>query len=178
MKILRYILIVIAIIIAVPLIAALFMEKSYAIEREVTVNKPEAVVFDYVKHIKNQDNYSIWNMRDPNMKQEARGTDGTVGFVNHWNGNDDVGEGEQEIKAIKEGERIDMELRFKRPWESNANAFMATEPVNANSTKVKWGMYGKSSYPFNFMNFMMDGMLGKDLEAGLQNLKKNLEQQP
>lgn len=178
MKILKTILIVIVIIIAIPLIAALFMDNSYAIERDITINKPEAEVFDYVKHIRNQDKYSVWNMKDPNMKQESRGTDGTVGFVNYWNGNDDVGEGEQEITAIKEGERIDMELRFKRPWESTGKAYMATEPVDSKSTKVKWGMHGESSYPMNFMNFMLDGMLGKDLEAGLQNMKKNLEQQP
>lgn len=176
MKILKIILIVIAVIIAIPLVAALFMDKGYAIEREITITRPEAVVFDYVKHIRNQDKYSVWNMKDPNMKQEAKGTDGTVGFVNYWNGNDDVGEGEQEITAIKEGERIDMELRFKRPWESTGKAYMTTEPVNGNNTKVKWGMYGESSYPMNFMNFMLDDMLGKDLEAGLQNMKKNLEQ--
>lgn len=178
MKVLKIILIAIAVLIAIPLIGALFVGKEYKIEREITVNRPETFVFDYVKHIKNQDKYSVWNMADPNMKQEFKGTDGTVGFVNSWNGNDDVGEGEQEITAIKEGERIDMQLRFKRPMESTTNAFMATEPVNANSTKVKWGMYGESSYPMNFMNFMMDGMLGPDLEEGLQNLKKNLEQQP
>ena len=145
------------------------------IEREIVVNKPEAEVFQYVKHIRNQDRYSVWNMADPHMKQQSKGTDGTVGFVNSWNGNDDVGEGEQEIIKVIEGERIDMALRFKRPMESTANAFMSTEPVDASSTKVTWGMYGESSYPMNFMNFMMDGMLGKDLEAGLQNLKNNLE---
>ena len=68
-----------------------------------------------------------------------------------------------------------MQLRFKRPMESTANAFMSTQPVNTNSTKVKWGMYGESPYPMNFMNFMMDGMLGEDLETGLHNLKTILE---
>lgn len=175
MRIFKIILIILAVLIAIPLVSALFMEKDYKIEREITINKPETEVFNYVKHIKNQDKYSVWNMKDPNMKQDSRGTDGTVGFVNSWNGNDDVGEGEQEITKITEGERIDMALRFKRPFESTGNAFMSTEPVGANSTKVKWGMYGKSNYPMNFMNSMMDGMLGKDLEAGLANMKKNLE---
>jgi hypothetical protein len=176
MKVLKGILIVIAVLIAIPLIGALFINKEYSTEREIIINKPEAQVFDYVKHIKNQDTYSVWNMKDPNMKQESRGTDGTVGFVNSWNGNDDVGEGEQEITNIKEGERIDMQLRFKRPMESTGNAYMITEPAGENSTKVKWGMHGESSYPFNFMNIMMDGMLGSDLQKGLENMKKNLEQ--
>lgn len=175
MKILKIILIILAVLMAIPLIAAGFMKNEYTIEREIVVNQPEDKVFDYIKHIKNQDEFSVWNMADPNMKQQSRGTDGTVGFVNSWNGNDDVGEGEQEIIKIIENERIDTQLRFKRPMESTANAFMATEPIGPGTTKVKWGMYGTSSYPMNFMNFMMDGMLGKDLDAGLHNLKANLE---
>jgi uncharacterized protein YndB with AHSA1/START domain len=175
MKILKGILISIAALIALVLFIALFIKKDYVIEREVVINRPEAEVFDYIKYIKNQDNYSKWNMADPNKKTEERGTDGTVGYVYKWDGNDDVGAGEQEITRISEGERIDMELRFKRPMESTANAFMSTEPASPISTKVKWGMYGTSSYPMNFMNFMMDGMLGSDLETGLQNLKTVLE---
>jgi hypothetical protein len=100
---------------------------------------------------------------------------GTVGFVYKWDGNKAVGAGEQEITGITEGERMDMELRFKRPFENNAKAFMATEALTENQTRVKWGMYGKSNYPMNFMNFMMDGMLGKDLEKSLSNLKNKLE---
>lgn len=177
MKILKYILIVVAALIAIPLLLALFMKKEYKVEREVTINKPKNEVFDYVKHIKNQNTYSVWNMADPNMKQSEKGADGTVGFVHSWNGNDDVGEGEQEIKNIKEGERIDMELRFKRPMESTGMAYMTTEDAGAGATKVTWGMHGNSSYPMNFMNFMIDGMLGKDLEKSLQNMKGNLEKQ-
>jgi hypothetical protein len=177
MKILKRILIVIVIIIAIPFLLAIFVTKDYAVERQITINKPKAEVFDYVKHIKNQDSYSVWNMADPNMKQESRGTDGTVGFVNAWNGNDDVGEGEQEIKNITEGERIDMELRFKRPFESTGHAYMATQDAGASSTTVTWGMHGHSSYPMNFMNLFMDGMVGKDLQAGLVNMKTNLEKQ-
>lgn len=175
MKILKRILIVILIIIAIPFVVALFVKNEYAIEKEVTINRPEAEVFGYIKHIRNQDHYSKWNMADPNMKKETRGTDGTVGFVYLWDGNNEVGAGEQEITNIEEGERIDMELRFKRPFEGTGQAHMTTEPLGENSTKVKWGMKGESSYPMNFMNLMMESTLGADLQTGLNNLKAVLE---
>ena len=55
------------------------------------------------------------------MKIETHGTDGTPGFVSAWNStSNEVGEGEQEIKKITEGERVDTELRFKRPFETKA----------------------------------------------------------
>ena len=113
---------------------------------------------------------------DPNMKKEYKGTDGTVGFVYAWDGNDKAGKGEQEITRIEEGKRIDMALRFKKPFESNAAAYMATEPVKPGETLVRWQMSGKSPYPMNFMNLFMDNLLGKDLQSSLTMLKNNLEQ--
>ncbi len=73
MKILKKILIVVVILIAIPLVIALFVKKEYAVEREVTINKPKQVVFNYVKHLKNQDNYNKWVRMDPNMKKDFRG---------------------------------------------------------------------------------------------------------
>lgn len=175
MRIVKKVLIVIAIIIAIPLIIALFVSKEYAVEREITINKPKAEVFDYVRHLKNQDHYSKWVMMDPNMKKDFRGTDGTVGFVYAWDGNEDAGKGEQEIKSILEGERLDVEVRFIKPFEGVAIAPIVTEAVSENQTRVKWGLQGKSSYPMNFMNLFMDGALGKDIESSLNNLKRILE---
>lgn len=178
MKIVKKILMIIVIIIAALLVMALFVKKEYAVEREIIINKPVSEVFNYIKYIKNQDNYSTWNMKDPNMKKEYRGTDGTVGFVSAWDSQvDDVGKGEQEIKKITEGERVDMELRFYEPFQATDNAYMSVEAAGENQTKVKWGFNGKMPYPMNlmlvFMN--MDDMLGKELQTGLNNLKALLE---
>src|SRR5688572_26346634 len=99
MKILKTIGIALAVIIAAFLLVAVFVKKDYAVEREITINKPKQQVFDYIKYLKNQDNYSKWNMMDPGMTKSYRGTDGTVGFVAAWDSQkEDVGAGEQEIK--------------------------------------------------------------------------------
>lgn len=81
MNILKKILIAIAMLIAAVLLAALFIKKDYAVEKQIVINKPKQTVFDYIKLLKNQDNYSKWAMMDPNMTKTYRGTDGTVGFV-------------------------------------------------------------------------------------------------
>ncbi|MEO6731099.1 MAG: SRPBCC family protein [Ferruginibacter sp.] len=175
MKTFKKILFVILIIIAIPLVIALFVKKDYSVERTITINKPKQAVFDYVKHLKNQDNYSKWVRMDPTMKKDFRGTDGTVGFVYAWDGNKEAGKGEQEIKEIKEGERMDVEVRFEKPFEGIATAPIITEAVSQDQTKVTWGMKGKSNYPMNFMNLFMDGMLGKDIETSLDTLKQILE---
>lgn len=178
MKIVKKILLGLVILIAIPFIVALFVAKEYAVEREININKPKTEVFDYIKHLKNQDTYSKWNNIDPNMKKEYRGTDGEVGFVSAWDSdNEDVGAGEQEIKKITEGERIDFELRFLKPFEATEPAYMITEAVSDVETKVKWGFSGKMPYPMNIMMLFMnmEEMIGADLEEGLKNLKVVLE---
>src|SRR5258708_28256070 len=118
MSILITILVIIASLVALVLIIGLFMKKEYTIIREVTINKPKQDVFNYIKYVKNQDDYSVWVKIDPLMKREYSGTDGTVGFVSAWDStNKKAGKGEQEIKGIKEGERVDLGLHFIKPFE-------------------------------------------------------------
>lgn len=177
MKILKKIVIVLVIIIAIPLILALFINGKYEVVKEVTINKPKSEVFEYIKHLKNQDNFSVWNQRDPEMEKGFEGTDGTVGAIAKWDSqNEEVGAGEQEIVKIEEGKRIDMELRFLKPFESKGDAYFTTEEKD-NMTTVKWGFVGESPYPMNIMMLFMDmeEMLGPDLQKGLDNLKVVLE---
>jgi hypothetical protein len=174
MKVIKRILLAILSIVILGLVVALFLPNEYHVEREVTINKPKDSVFNYVKYLKNQDNYSVWNKLDPVMKKTFTGTDGTVGAIAGWESKDkNVGKGEQEIKKIIPGERLEFELRFKIPFESTDMAYMATEAISPTQTKVKWGFDGQSPYPMNLMlAFMnMDEMLGEQLETGLQNLK-------
>jgi uncharacterized protein YndB with AHSA1/START domain len=160
------------------LILAYTSPTAYAVEREVTINRSKEEVFAYLKYLKNSGEWTAWARRDPAMKTEYRGTDGQPGFVSSWKGTtSDTGEGEQEIKKVTEGERIDTELRFKEPWESKADAYVTTESVGENQTKVKWGIKGETPRPWNvFMLFMnMDQMVGNDLQEGLANLKAKME---
>jgi hypothetical protein len=180
MNILKKILIALAIIVAIPLIIALFVEKDFAVEREIIINKPSQQVFDYLKILKNQDHFSVWNQRDPAMKKEYKGTDGTVGFIASWDSEKkEVGKGSQEIVNIQEGNRLDTKLHFQKPFEAEDDAYFITEKIADNQTKVKWGFKGGFPYPMNIMRLFvdMDKQLGGDLAAGLTNLKSVLESQ-
>mgnify|MGYP003607703147 CR=1 FL=1 len=170
-------LIVLAIIIAL-LISGLFVKSDYEVNREVIINKPVREVFDYIKLLRNQDNFSKWAGMDPDMKKDYKGIDGEVGFVSSWESNNkDVGKGEQEILKIIDLERIDFEIRFIKPFKSISSAYMITDFVTENHTKVIWGFSGKMSYPMNIMLLFMnmEKMIGKDFETGLNNLKNLME---
>lgn len=178
MGIIKKILIALILIIAIVLIAAYIMPKNYAVEREITINKPADSVFNYVRSLKNQNEFSVWANIDPKMKSTYSGTDGAVGSKSAWESDvKEVGVGEQEITKITEGKRIDFALRFKKPMEDTAVGYMSTESITENQTKVKWGINGVIPYPMNIMLPMMkmDNMIGNDLQKGLENLKSTLE---
>ncbi|NNE98892.1 MAG: SRPBCC family protein [Pyrinomonadaceae bacterium] len=153
---------------------------EFAVEREVVIDKPKAEVFEYVKSLKNQQNWTVWAKKDPKSKYTYTGDDGEVGSIVAWDSeHPEVGAGEQEIKKIVDGERIDVELRFKRPFESTSAAHTITEAVGDDKTKVKWGFSGSMPRPMNVMLLITDleGTAGKEFEEGLGNLKTLLESQ-
>jgi hypothetical protein len=181
MQIVKKVFIALAAIVVLLLVVALFVKKDYAVERNVVVNRPVESVFNYIKYLKNMDNYSVWAQRDPNMKKTFSGEDGTVGAISTWDSeNPDVGKGEQEITNIVANQRMDFELRFKEPFEATDQAYFIVQAINDSTTNVKWGFTGSMDYPMNLLLLTMDmeKMVGGDLQTGLDNLKKLLESQP
>lgn len=178
MFVLQVILTALLSLIALVCIIALFSRKEYVVERNITIKRTKQEVFDYIKLLKNQEYYTVWSKMDTNMHREYLGTDGNVGAIMKWSSNvKNVGIGEQEIITINDSKSIDWELRFLKPLRSTCRAYMLIDTVSANETKVCWGLDGRMGYPMNVMLLLMDmdKMLGKDLQMGLDNLKKVLE---
>lgn len=170
------IIVIIAIVFAIPLILALFFRKDFVIEKEIIINRPKNEVFNYIRYLKNQEHYSKWASIDPDIKWSYKGTDGTVGFVSVWKSdNKNVGKSEHEIKNIQDGERIDIEIRFTEPFKSTDPAYMITESVAGNQTRLRSGYIGKMNYPMNLALPMIIKKVGSGIETGLVNLKTILE---
>ncbi len=167
---------ILGVIFVVLIVLMAFAPKHYTVSRSITIARPRAEVYAYLKSVKNQDNWSPWKKKDPEMKQSFEGEDATVGFISRWEGNKDVGTGEQEIVKLVENERLETHLRFFKPWKSESNAFISCAD-DGQGTKVTWGFSGTHKVPANvFMMFLnMDKMVGKDFDEGLNNLKEILE---
>ncbi len=164
------------IIIAAILLAALVMPKAYTISSSTVINRSQAEVFDFVKHLRNQEQYSKWVMADPNVQLTYTGTDGTVGFKAAWVSEDkNVGVGEQEITSIIEGKRYDVEIRFEKPMKGISQAHTTTEGIAENQTKVTTVFETETPFPFNVMVPLIKKMLQKDLDLNGATLKGVLE---
>ncbi len=172
MKILKRILIGIVGIIALILIVAAFAPKEFTGKSEILINKSQQEVYDYIKFLKNQDQYGTWNKMDPEMKKSYEGTDGTVGFVYAWDSEKFmVGKGKQVITELN-GTDMKSDLFFADSNEA-AKSVLSTEKKEENQTLVKWSVSGTSPYPWNIMNLFFN--MDSQFEEGLKNLKTELE---
>ncbi|MEI9946610.1 MAG: SRPBCC family protein [Chitinophagaceae bacterium] len=169
------ILLVLAGIIAFLLIIALFMKKEHFVKCEIVINAPRQKIFDYLKLLKNQEEFNKHAMADPGRKNEFKGTDGTVGYIHSWSGNKNAGVGQKEIKNIIEGRGIEIEIRFVKPMTVVATMIMEMESLSDNQTKVTWSNAGTLKYPVNLFIPMMQKHVAKDMDSSLSTLKNILE---
>lgn len=163
-------------LLALLLIVAAIMPRTFVLEREVVIDRPRDEVFRYVRLMENQKHYSVWAQLDPQVETRIQGIDGQVGSIYSWKSqNQNVGTGEQEIKAIKEGEQIDYELRMKEPFVSTDPLKSTLESVSDKQTKLRSTFSGKLRYPTNLLCSLVCAKVGDDMQRTLQQLKTAIE---
>lgn len=165
----------VSLILLIFIIAAI-APKSYVVTRKAMFSNTPEAVFDYVRRLLLQENYSKWVMTDPDKKITTKGTDGEVGFIYAWDGNKQAGAGEQEILTVTPSGFLETEVRFIRPFKGLANITMELKSLAPN-TELTWTFKSAMPYPMNIMLLFlnMEKMLGNDMEFSLQNLKKILD---
>ena len=151
---------------------------DFKIEKEILINQPKNFTFNYLKFFRNGNTWNPFLEKDPKAIIKLNGFDGTVGASCYWSGNSSVGTGEQEIKAIEDGIKIDYEVRFTIPFKASHHSYFITQTENEKQTKVIWGMTGKMKFPMNifFKYGNMNQSLQTDFEHGLNKLKTQLDQ--
>ena len=156
---------------------ALIAPKEYNVSRTIEINGTKELIFPHLQYLVKQRSWSPWMKKDKNMETKLIGIDGTVGAISHWKGNRDVGEGEQELTKIIDGERVEGKLRFLKPWKSQSDCYLTLLEDSTHKCKVTWGFSGRNKFPFSIVTLFigMDKMVGKDFEEGLQNLKTIIE---
>lgn len=160
-------------------VVALFVKKDYTITREILINNSVNNVYDYVRYHKNQREFNQWLSFDPNTKIELRGSeDGTSGAIMHFeSSHKKTGTGEWENTRLVPNERIELELRFLKPYQFTASGILYFIETKKGRTRLVWEYNSGMPWPKNitllFMN--MDKIIGKDIEATLEKIKINTE---
>ena len=150
---------------------------AYHVERSATVDAPAATVFAQIDDFSVWKEWSPWEKKDPAMKRTVSTPPSGVGATYAWEGNKEVGKGKMTITDSKPGREGRREARVHRavPVEADITFTLAAE--SPTTTKVTWAMDGKHNFISKAFSVVkpMDGMIGKDFEDGLANLKKVAE---
>ena len=149
---------------------------SFRVERRIHIQAPADKVARLIADFNQWSKWSPWEKLDPDMKRTRSGAPSGPGAVYAWEGNSKVGAGRMEIMQAK-AELVVVKLDFLKPFEAH-NTAEFTLQANGDQTQVTWAMFGPSPFISKLMGifFSMDGMIGKDFEAGLANLKQAAEQ--
>lgn len=159
-----------------PYIIGLFLPRRFAITQEVVVQRPAEEVFGFMRLLKNQERYSAYANADPEMKIEYRGTDGAVGAIVAWDSTDkNVGKSEQEIKAIEDGRKIEIEIRFQRPFQSTDPLLTEVDSLSPNETRIRNTYHGKIRYPYNLLVWWVMAKIRETMKTSLENAKAIIE---
>jgi len=178
MKILKGILIAVAVLVLIIVIIPAFVDSEYRVERSITVNAPVEKTFMIAKNYEYYVEWNPWSQMEPSAYDEMSGTPGEVGSKWSWEG-DTVGVGSLTLVSFEPYSRIESRLEFVSPYQSVARDLWTFEEVDSTTTEVTWAIEGESpSYMMRYMNLGMEGMLGPQFEQGLQNFKQLVESLP
>lgn len=178
MKILKRIGLGLLILIAILCIYVAFLPSTFKVERSILVNASEDVVWNGINKLENFKLWNPWLLRDTATETTISGNDGEIGATFAWNSkSNEVGSGQMTISSVEAMKRSDYALKFLKPFESSSNVSMSMEKAEG-GFKVTWTMSGEQGFLEKLIMLAMggmDGAVGKDFEAGLQNLKKMCE---
>lgn len=153
------------------------MDNELIYEKTIHINSPVDSVWEHTNSLADLDSWSPWNRKDPSMKKEWTGIDGTIGAMQSWDSEtENVGKGSQTISKIEAPNYFETDLKFIKPSEMESKGYIQLTSSNG-GTDVTWGFKSEMPYPFNIMLpiMNMEEHLGEDWEYGLNKLKKLAE---
>ncbi|MDO5510368.1 MAG: SRPBCC family protein [Weeksellaceae bacterium] len=175
MRILRIILIALAILLLVGVIATFSMSEDYHFEKSIDIAATPEQVYPHISSTKAFNEWNPWLQLDPDMHMEYHGVQGSVGDRYCWESQkDDAGAGCQEITALVPNEKQSTRMEFKRPFEDVANSDIILT-TNAQGTTVTWTLDSKLERPMNLMAVFMSSQMDKSYGQGLSRLKQIVE---
>ena len=174
MKIIVKILIGLVALLVLLAIVGFMLPRQFRVERSMTMAASAEKIYPMVAEPKNWPKWGVWNQRDPGMKVEFSGPASGVGAKWSWQSKSE-GNGGMEFTAAEPNKQIVYKLSFpEMGMESKGELSFAADGTG---TKVTWTNEGEfGNNPFvRYFGLMMDGMVGKDFDGGLKNLKAIVE---
>ena len=176
MKVLKILLVVLAVLVAVFIVVNLVSPSKMIVAKSITVHRSAPTVFPEMNDLRNRVNWSPWELADSTMEISYGDVTEGVGARTSWV-SENSGSGSQEIVESRPYEFIKTQLEFDDRPGINYSEWRLEEL--GDSTLVTWTFDGSES-PFwgRMFNLIFKGMVEEMYESGLKNLKEYVEAKP
>lgn len=170
------ILIILVVIIAAVLIYAASRPNDFVVSRSASIKAPGEAIFPLINDFRRWPEWSPYEKLDPDMKRTLSGAESGKGAAYAWQGNSKAGVGRMEIINSVPASLVSLKLDFEKPFRANNTVDFSLTP-SGDTTTVTWAMRGARPFIAKLMGLFMnfDALIGKDFEAGLDNLKRATE---
>lgn len=170
MKILKYLLYFVGVLVLIAIVLGFVGPKSFDVSRSTIIPGTPAQVWPYVSSLKNTQLWSPWAEKDTAMVVEYTGTDGAVGSMSSWSSSK-VGKGTQTIIKLEPTSYTETEVNILGFFGGKFTGYLSLKDTTG-GTFVTWGMKGENDFAGRIMGSIMnlDKMMATDFERGLSKL--------
>jgi uncharacterized protein YndB with AHSA1/START domain len=171
MRLLKWALGLVLLLALVLVVGGYMLSPTFKVTRSITVAAPADKVYALLVDPRRWKEWSVWNQRDPSMQITYSGPDSGSGAAWAWKSKTE-GDGRMTFTAAEPGKRLGYDLYFP-DFGTTSGGELLLAPAAGGGTQVSWVMNGNmgSNPLFRWMALFADGMVGKDFDAGLANLK-------
>ena len=148
----------------------------FRVQRSASIQAPPEKIFPLINDLRSFNTWNPFEKKDPNVKGSYSGAASGKGAAYAFDGNRDVGRGSIEIVDSVPASEVRMSLHMLAPMEARNVVEFSLKP-DGQATRVTWAMQGEMPLVAKIFGIFcdMDGMIGKEFESGLANLKAIVE---
>lgn len=159
-------------------IGGFLLPSTTVITRSITINAPDALVFELVSNHKDFKRWSPWAKRDPHMQVRLEGPAKGLGSKSYWRSeHPQVGSGESTYTVYEPYKTATLSLTFEQ---GGGDAVFTLNKIDAAQTALQWQFITQNTNVIEryFGYFLLENMLAPDYEQGLADLKILAESLP
>ena len=159
----------------VAFMAGFVLPSQVHVERSLVISASPTEIYPLISDLNQWDAWSPWADKDPNAEMTISGSG--IGQTMEWHSEDpQVGNGTQEVIGLESPNYISTHLDFGDQGMADATLKLTSQD---DGTLVSWSLDTdmRAGVPTlqqpisTYFGFLMDNMIGKDYEQGLNNLK-------
>ncbi len=174
MKLIRRIVYSVILIAVALAVVGFLLPSAFSVKRSVVIKADKEQVHELVGDLKQWPVWAPWTEIDPTIKTTYGEKTTGVGAHQSWKG--DSGTGELTFTSADPDTGVLFDLSFEEgKYKSTGGLTYAT--AKEGGVEVSWTMQGDAGMNLinRYMGLLMDRMVGKDFERGLEKLKTKAE---